>query len=117
MLDLSLVCCSQSARNVIKVIETIHRLLSEDGIWINIGPLQWHFEGTVSKETGEGSIELCLDEVKELARSMGFNLREERMSRTSYSGALESMSIHEYQVSGISLIPIIHNQLIALKTI
>jgi hypothetical protein len=49
--------------------------LDDEGIWINVGPLLWHFENsaTVSKR-GEGSVELSLDEVKELARVVGFDL-------------------------------------------
>jgi hypothetical protein len=34
----------------------------------------WHYENIVDKERGEGSIELSLDEVKQLARDMGFEL-------------------------------------------
>jgi len=38
-------------------------------------PLLWHFENTQTlSERGEGSIELSLDEVKELARKVGFEL-------------------------------------------
>jgi len=44
-------------------------------VWINLGPLLWHFENspTTSAE-GEGSIELSLDEVKELAENIGFEI-------------------------------------------
>ena len=31
------------ARNVLEFIETIHRVLKTGGIWINLGPLLYHF--------------------------------------------------------------------------
>ena len=40
-----------------------------------MGPLLWHFENSPTlSDRGEGSIELSLDEVKELARKVGFEL-------------------------------------------
>jgi carnosine N-methyltransferase len=69
-------------------LRIIHDLLEEGGIWINIGtlnpeqkltrsgPLLWHFENSpTSSINGEGSIELSLDEVKALARDVGFEIR------------------------------------------
>lgn len=62
-----------TARNIISYLETIKGLLQKGGIWVNVGPLLWHWENTGrDKTTGEGSIELSLDEVKDLAREMGF---------------------------------------------
>ena len=44
-------------------------------MWINLGPLLWHFENSpTASATGERSIELSLDEVKTLAREVGFDL-------------------------------------------
>lgn len=40
------------------------------------GPLLWHFENSpTTSSKGEGSIELSLDEVKELARAVGFDIQ------------------------------------------
>ena len=63
-----------TARNIINYLRIIKGLLKDDGVWINVGPLLWHYENIVDKERGEGSIELSLDEVKQLARDMGFEL-------------------------------------------
>lgn len=60
------------ARNVINFLKIIHGLLKEDGVWINLGPCLWHYENSVDKERGEGSVELSLDELKALAAKMGF---------------------------------------------
>lgn len=39
------------------------------------GPLLWHFENSpTTSHKGEGSIELSLDEVKHLARMVGFDV-------------------------------------------
>lgn len=41
---------------------------------LTLGPLLWHFENSPTSTKGEGSIELSLDEVKTLARMVGFEL-------------------------------------------
>lgn len=65
----------QQARNVLNFLKIIYTLLEDDGVWINIGPLLWHFENSSAKSAkGEGSIELSLDEVKQLARNIGFEI-------------------------------------------
>jgi carnosine N-methyltransferase len=58
---------------VLSFLQIIYDLLDEGGIWINLGPLLWHFENSpTTSAKGEGSIELSLNEVKELARQVGF---------------------------------------------
>jgi carnosine N-methyltransferase len=113
-----------TARNVINYLKIIKGLLREDGIWVNVGPLLWHWENVQDRERGEGSIELSLDEVKELAREMGFiisvrlarvrvgsgreliikfglvfSLQNEKMDTAAYTGDPDTMLRSEYQVS------------------
>jgi N2227-like protein len=57
------------AKNFIDYLRVIHHILAPGGVWINLGPLLWHWENS-----DEMSIELTLDEVKKLARSVGFEL-------------------------------------------
>jgi len=60
---------------VLRYLRIIHDLLEEGGIWINLGPLLWHFENSQQVSgRGEGTVELSLDEVKDLARKVGFEL-------------------------------------------
>ena len=60
---------------MLRYLRIIHELLEEVGIWINLGPLLWHFENSQQVSgRGEGSVELSLDEVKDLARKVGFEL-------------------------------------------
>ncbi|RMZ80782.1 hypothetical protein DV737_g2860, partial [Chaetothyriales sp. CBS 132003] len=35
-----------TAPNVLRYIETIHHCLKPGGVWVNVGPLLWHFDGT-----------------------------------------------------------------------
>ncbi|RSH82127.1 hypothetical protein EHS25_006060 [Saitozyma podzolica] len=88
------------ARNVLNYLRIIHTLLEDGGIWINIGPLLWHFENAPTNSAkGEGSIELSLDEVKDLARIVGFEIHDEKSVATTYTGIPESMLRHEYQAA------------------
>lgn len=85
-----------TAPNLIRYIETIHNCLKPGGLWINIGPLLWHFEGrSVGAESkqaahgnadgddleknfqgiGEpGTVELTEEEIFQLIESMGFRI-------------------------------------------
>lgn len=60
-----------TAKNPLSYLRTIHRILAPGGVWINLGPLLWHFE---NNQTGDVSIELDLSEVKELCKTVGFDL-------------------------------------------
>jgi carnosine N-methyltransferase len=57
-----------TAKNIIEYLEVIAGALKVGGVWINNGPLLYHFEGMRT----EISIDLNLEEVKSVARKMGF---------------------------------------------
>lgn len=61
-----------TAKNIMEYMEVIHTALKQGGTWINIGPLLYHFEDSLS---GESSIELSLESVKEVAHKMGFEIK------------------------------------------
>ncbi|THY99178.1 N2227-domain-containing protein [Aureobasidium pullulans] len=87
-----------TAPNLIAYIETVKHCLKPGGVWINLGPLLWHFESgspekknsfsSSSSETdrenqdrnqgiGEsGSFELADDEVVKLVEHLGFDIVE-----------------------------------------
>lgn len=87
-----------TAPNVIHYIETIKNCLRSGGIWINLGPLLWHFEsaptpaerdkqrGRTSTASGNkfegigepGSFELANDEVISLISQYGFEMVEQK---------------------------------------
>ncbi|KAJ2958105.1 hypothetical protein NQZ79_g6274 [Umbelopsis isabellina] len=59
-----------TAKNIIQYLEIIHKILKPGGTWINLGPLLYHFENT----PGENSIELTLDDVRDVAQKIGFTI-------------------------------------------
>ncbi|GAA5820008.1 hypothetical protein JCM11251_005445 [Rhodosporidiobolus azoricus] len=81
-----------TARNVVQYLKTIHGLLKPGGVWINCGPTLWHFEN----DREASSIELTLEEVKALARRIGFELSDEREIETGYTTSTKSLLRHEY---------------------
>lgn len=92
-----------TARNPISYLEVIHSCLKPNGIWINLGPLLWHFEGSgpEKREDGEvveGSIELTLEEVLGVMMGVGFVVEERRtLQRQGYTGNGRSMLSYEYE--------------------
>jgi carnosine N-methyltransferase len=99
-----------TAPNLIRYINSVHNCLKEGGIWVNLGPLKWHFDGGEdarpqngpnlaapnSRDAGiaePGSVELTEDEVLELVESLGFRIeKHEVMNReTGYITNQRSM--------------------------
>ncbi|KAI0049625.1 N2227-domain-containing protein [Auriscalpium vulgare] len=70
-----------TAKNIVNYLRIIHKILTPGGIWINLGPLLWHFENNTSNDP---SIELDLEEIKELVRQIGFEITSERNVDTTY---------------------------------
>lgn len=60
-----------TARNVVRYLEVLNFVLPLGGIWINVGPLLWHYE---NNSRGETSVELTLEEVCDLVGKMGFQI-------------------------------------------
>lgn len=58
-----------TARNIVQYIETIRNLLKPGGCWVNLGPSLWHWEGNSG-----GSIDIPMDELKAVARRLGFQI-------------------------------------------
>ncbi|ORY96129.1 UPF0586 protein C9orf41 [Syncephalastrum racemosum] len=82
-----------TAKNIVEYLETIYNALKFGGTWINIGPLLYHFEDM----PGESSIELSLDQVKRVAREIGFEIKEERTVPTTYTTYNDSMLKYLYE--------------------
>jgi carnosine N-methyltransferase len=61
-----------TAANVLKYIETIHHVLETNGVWINLGPLAWHFEPDADSSRPGGNIELTLTELITVILRSGF---------------------------------------------
>lgn len=74
-----------TAPNLIRYIDAIHHCLKPGGLWINVGPLLWHFEDSHPRKDGDdgspgigepGNVELTEEEVLLLVERMGFRLEK-----------------------------------------
>ncbi|XP_069481931.1 carnosine N-methyltransferase [Ambystoma mexicanum] len=65
-----------TAHNIIDYIETIWKILKPGGIWINMGPLLYHFENLAN----ELSIELSYEDIKSVILQYGFHIEVENES-------------------------------------
>ncbi|KAI0249309.1 N2227-domain-containing protein [Lactifluus subvellereus] len=85
-----------TAKNIVNYLRIIHRILAPGGVWINLGPLLWHFE---ENTTSDPSVELDLEEVKALAAQIGFEIKNERTIDTTYVNNKESMLGYIYHAA------------------
>eukprot|EP00792_Barthelona_sp_PAP020_P005806 TRINITY_DN2806_c0_g2_i1.p1 TRINITY_DN2806_c0_g2~~TRINITY_DN2806_c0_g2_i1.p1 ORF type:complete len:385 (+),score=82.94 TRINITY_DN2806_c0_g2_i1:39-1157(+) len=69
-----------TAQNIIDYLEKNYDLLNENGVWINLGPLQWHW----SDVPGLMSIELTWEEIKMILPKVGFELVVEDFMECRY---------------------------------
>ncbi|NP_001089556.1 uncharacterized protein LOC734612 [Xenopus laevis] len=80
-----------TAHNVLDYIDTIWKILKPGGIWINLGPLLYHFENMAN----ELSIELSYEDIKNVALQHGFHIEFEKESvSTTYT--VNSLSMMKY---------------------
>ncbi|KAF9405668.1 hypothetical protein BGZ94_003423 [Podila epigama] len=84
-----------TAKNIIEYLETIHKILKKGGVWINAGPLLWHFENTPN----EISIELSLEEVLALVEKMGFKIEVQGRAKSTYMANPHGMLQYVYDCS------------------
>lgn len=82
-----------TAHNIIEYVETIYNCLKPGGIWINLGPLLYHFADT----DGELSVELSYEDLKSVIVQLGFiYLKEEINLPCRYTQNNESMLKYQY---------------------
>lgn len=82
-----------TAKNALRYMEVINALLPCGGLWVNLGPLLWHFEHEATP-----SLELTLDEILALLPQLGFAVEELRMlPPQAYTGNARSMLAHQYR--------------------
>lgn len=81
------------APNVVQFIETIYRILKPGGLWINLGPLLYHYSDMKSEKSIEPSFEV----VKETIIRMGFVMEKCQTGlKTKYCQNPKSMLQYEY---------------------
>ena len=62
-----------TANNIIEYIEMIYNILKPGGVWVNLGPLLYHY----SEVSHECSIELSYDELIHVIKKFGFTIEFE----------------------------------------
>lgn len=102
-----------TAHNIIDYLKTIHHCLKDDGVWVNVGPLHWHFEGDLSthliKKAMEShqepkevqsimeGMEVSREELFTLMDKVGFVIEEaESGIETTYSSDTKALSNFTY---------------------
>ncbi|KAJ5625132.1 hypothetical protein N7510_001441 [Penicillium lagena] len=93
-----------TAPNLIRYIEAIRHCLQPGGLWINVGPLLWHFEDgheqhprkadAQAAEDGPGigepgTVELTAEEVLSLVERMGFRVEQRAMVERPLCGYIQ----------------------------
>lgn len=61
-----------TAPDIIQYLQTVQFCTKPDGIWINFGPLLWHFQD----DAAEGGLELARDDLINLIKQIGFKFTE-----------------------------------------
>ncbi|KNC80135.1 hypothetical protein SARC_07498 [Sphaeroforma arctica JP610] len=82
-----------TAKNIIQYIERIYDILKPGGVFVNMGPLLYHFS-----DSPELSIELSYEEVKDVMLATGFVIEEERRGiHSNYIGNTKSLYNISYE--------------------
>ncbi|XP_076886198.1 uncharacterized protein LOC143535985 [Bidens hawaiensis] len=84
-----------TAHNIVEYIEIISKILKDGGVWINLGPLLYHFADMYGQED-EMSVELSLEDVKRVAIHYGFQLVVEKTIETTYTTNPRAMMQNHY---------------------
>ncbi|KAM7270156.1 hypothetical protein ACFE04_029370 [Oxalis oulophora] len=84
-----------TAHNVVEYIEIISKILKDGGVWINLGPLLYHFADMYGQED-DMSIELSLEDVKKVALHYGLQIEKEKTIETTYTTNPRSMMQNRY---------------------
>ncbi|CAM0954653.1 unnamed protein product [Alopecurus aequalis] len=77
-----------TAHNIVEYIEIISKVLKDGGVWVNMGPLLYHFADSYGPDD-DMSIELSLEDVK----------RVEKMIVTTYTANMASMMQNRYRAA------------------
>ena len=91
-----------TANNIIEYIETIHNIVKIGGLWVNFGPLLYHY----TENENEISIELSWEEVKHIIIGYGFEFKKIETVKTTYSTNKNSMTQRIYNCIFFSAVKI-----------
>lgn len=81
-----------TAHVITDYLEVIHRVLVDGGVWINLGPLLWHWSDShLYLSSDEVSIEVSLEEVLQISSGLGFKLLQQQSLASPYTCDKHSM--------------------------
>ena len=81
-----------TAHNVVEYLEIIARLLKPGGVWVNFGPLLYHWADARDYVGGEEmSVEMSLQDVERVAKSVGLDIVKREMRDSLYTADRKSM--------------------------
>ena len=81
-----------TSRNPIDYIEVISHCLKKGGVWINLGPLLWHWADShtyLGEE--EMSLELSMQDIDKISTLYGFDIKMQEMVKCNYATNIKSM--------------------------
>lgn len=81
-----------TAHNIIEYVERIYKILLPGGLWVNNGPLLYHFAGS-----NEASLELTWEELKDVMVATGFQIELDETEKCSYVQNDKSMMTYNYK--------------------
>ncbi len=76
-----------TAHNLMEYIECIHKILKKGGLWVNFGPLLYHY----AEQPNEIQIELPWDVIETMIPQFGFEFRKKEWRKCTYTGDKDSM--------------------------
>ncbi|KNE67528.1 hypothetical protein AMAG_11983 [Allomyces macrogynus ATCC 38327] len=84
-----------TAHNIVEYLEILHRIVRSGGIWINNGPLLFHWEDAADPR--ELSIEMDWTGLRKLIEAVGFEIEREEWIETTYAANRQSMLQYVYR--------------------
>ena len=82
-----------TAHNLLDYLKVFNKILKTGGLWVNMGPLHWHY----SEQPTEVQVQLSLEEVEHLIPQFGFEFRKKEMRHTRYTGRINSLLKMTYE--------------------
>ena len=86
---------------VTEYVDAIHKLLRPGGVWINLGPLLYHWSTRDADESNDErfarAMEFSYEEVRALIASSGFAIEQEQWVQCMYTENQASMMHTQYE--------------------
>ncbi|KAK9841240.1 hypothetical protein WJX74_002413 [Apatococcus lobatus] len=87
-----------TAHNILEYMEVLRHVLKPGGLWINLGPLLYHWaDSHMYLPDDELSIEVSLEDVERVAAELGFVTERRDMVTAAYAANVKSMLHSTYR--------------------